>query len=962
MVWGVALSAALAIGAVSCVEPYNDTDIWKEIDQIKGDIASLKERVEGELASLRELINGLIVVNEVVENKDGSVEVKLSNDESFTLYPKGDDVPSNLVTVVELEDGKLYWAMYDKSGQAQPIKINGDYVPVYNATPKMRVAEDGKTLEVSFDGGQTWIATGYAESVADLNIDDIEVVYSEWQVDEEENPLPLYCIITINGVQVKVGMNCRIIADTDYVYVPAGGNETLSLRAERAVDFATTAPEGWTCNAELKAETGSEPTSVALSIAAPSSDSVEAGKAVADGVVKLYVVFDNGLSAISSIKVSSSDPIFMSYTMDSITITSGGVEEVVCGLIESASYTAELAAENANKYFADATQKSAYSVVFTPEKNSVSPKAKDINPNLKPGVEYTFWYAIPTVAEDGKKSVAATDISKDANSCSFIDVVCTITPSFFDAEVSLTVNGSAGYKIGLIESLNYSAATLLDKLNDDTCPLHTETELKGLVTKLVGVDADSLEAGVGYTLWYLECGEKTAATVNDIVAYSFNTNSFAKGGDLELTSSDKSIKQTSFSLKLNSVGHIYLYYYTIKSSEIKSNTTDSALMDMLLKDGTACKTTQAVTVENNSAELSTAYTVLAVGVDANGKYGKLFKEEITTTSVEYNNLTLAVEVVGEVNLNKATLKATSEGAAGFAYMYVSNRSTEWLFAWDKDKDLAGEFMAGNINSSYVQKVDANGNIELRGLDLATANDKENVYKPSEDGEELVLDYVKDRYDVPAGSVVFVGALDSEGLISKVEMVEIYPNKNYGTLVASSDAKWAQTRPAIKVYDIAITGNYKASWYVTPTAGCTAYSYASKSCQSMEIATVEELLDYIIANTGIENMQTQSHKYGTRCTYHASASYMYIYCDWGGDLNGDGFVSLDEYVPFYETGLEGGNCIGTGDKSDFYIFTTWVDADGNFYEPSVYDPELKNSDGSKGGFVALELYDASKKEE
>ena len=38
MVWGVALSAALAIGAVSCVEPYNDTDIWEEIDQIKGDI------------------------------------------------------------------------------------------------------------------------------------------------------------------------------------------------------------------------------------------------------------------------------------------------------------------------------------------------------------------------------------------------------------------------------------------------------------------------------------------------------------------------------------------------------------------------------------------------------------------------------------------------------------------------------------------------------------------------------------------------------------------------------------------------------------------------------------------------------------------------------------------------------------------------------------------------------------
>lgn len=960
MVWSVALSAALAIGAVSCVEPYNDTDIWEEINQIKGDIASLKERIEGELTSLRELINGLIVVSEVVEKADGSVEVKLSNDESFTLYPKGDAIPSNLVTVVEMEDGLLYWAMYDKGGNAQPIKINGEYAPVYNATPKMRVAEDGKTLEVSFDGGQTWIVTGYTESVADLNIDDIEVVYSEWQVDENENPLPLYCIITINGVQVKVGMNCRIIADTDYVYVPAGSNASLSVRAERAVDFATTAPEGWTCNAELKAETGSEPTSVALSIAAPSSDSVEAGKAVADGVVKLYVVFDNGLSAISSIKVSSSDPIFVSYTLDSVTITSGGVEEVVCGLIESANFTTELAAENANKFFADATQKSAYSVVFTSEKNAVSPKAKELNPELKAGVEYTFWYAIPTVSEDGKKSVAANDISKDSKSCSFVDVACTITPSFFDAEVSLTVNGSAGYKIGLIESLNYSAATLLDKLNDDTCPLHTETELKGLVTKLAGVEADSLEAGVGYTLWYLECGDKTVASISDLVAYSFTTKTFSKGGDLELTSSNKSVKQTSFSLELNSVGHIYLYYYVLKSADVKKSATDDDLMTMVLKEGTACKTTMAVTVENNSAELSTAYTVLAVGVDANGKYGKLFKEEITTTSVEYNNLTLNVEIVGDVCLNKASLKATSEGAAGFAYMYVSNRSTEWLYAWDKDKELAGEFMAGNINSSYVHKVDAGGNIELRGLDLATANDKTNIYDEGEE-ERVVIDVVN-TYDDKAGSVVFVGALDSEGLISKVEMVTLYPTENYGNVVKSTDAKWLETRPVIDVYNIVETGNYKADWYVTPAAGCTAYSLAYISCQNAKIATVDELLRLIIANTGIENTQTQSHKYGTRCTYHPSGSYMYIYCDWGGDLDGDGFVSLDEFVPFYESGLRGGYGTGSGAKGDFFVYTTWVDADGNFYEPSVYDPELKNSDGSKGGFVALELYDASKNEE
>lgn len=957
MLWSVVFVAALAIGAVSCVSPYDDTDIWDKINGIKGDIADLKQKIEDELASMRELINGLIVVSEVVKNDDGSVEVKLSNDDSFTVYPKGDSIPANLVTVIENEDGVLCWAMYDSKGKAQLIIVDGKSVPVATTKPEVRVGDNDKSIEISFDGGETWTTTGYAESVADNLIADIDIVFSNWQVDDEGNALPLYCVLKLaDGSTVKVGMNNRIILDADYIYAASGTRGTVSAVAEGAVDFITTTPEGWSCDVNFDTANST----FILNIGAPTTEAISSGKASGEGIVKLYVVFDNGYSAIASIAVSTT-PIFVTYDADAITITTGGgIDKLVCGLVPTSSFDAAVVAEEANKVLAGGTSTMVYVVEFGDEK-SVTLTAAQINPSMEYGVEHTFWYAIP-YTQEGQEVIDATAITTAAYTTSHISFEC-VAADFFDVEVALSIAGSAGYKIGCEPTSTYKNSEVLKKFADDAYVLREDGDYSGSLVTLLCVDEDYFVPGTEYTFWYLECGGKSDVSSSDITKWKFTTKAFEQGGDLELTASDVNVKHTSFSLNLDSVGHIYLYYHILKSSDISSNATDDDLMAMLLNDGTACKTDAALTVENKSAESTTAYTVLAVGVDANGKYGKLFKKEIATTSLELNDLKVEVEVVGEVSLNRASLKATAEGAVGFAYMYVSNRSTEWLYVWQKDKNRVAEFMAGNLDCSYVHKVDASGNIELRGLDLATADDLMVIYgdapaddENSENPQGRPIIGYEDKYEDPAGSVVFVGALDSRGIISSVEVVTLYPKTEYGTIVQPTDAKWSSSKPAIKVYNTATAGSYMVEWYLTPAAGYTAYSYASKSCKNLGITTVEALIDLIIAHTGIQNVENSLVQYGTRCTYHPSGSYMYINHTWGNanDLNGDNFPQFDEYVSTYVTGLEGANCRGVGDSSDFYIYTTWVDADGNFYAPSVYNPEHKNDDGSKGSFVDLEF--------
>ena len=229
----VLMTAIVSSSMVSC--QYDDTDIWNEIENIKKEIALLREMVETELYALNELVNGLVTVKEVKQQNDGSKVVTLSDGTKITIYPKGDTVPANIVTTMTV-DGVLYWAYYDGMGTAQPVIVNGKKVPVADVVPQTQIVDN--TIEVSFDGGNTWITTGYTESAADSLFTDIQVIYSDWQTDSEGNPLPLYCIFTLNdGSTMKVGMQSgRIILPYDSLFVPYGSNLPFSIDIEDVAD------------------------------------------------------------------------------------------------------------------------------------------------------------------------------------------------------------------------------------------------------------------------------------------------------------------------------------------------------------------------------------------------------------------------------------------------------------------------------------------------------------------------------------------------------------------------------------------------------------------------------------------------------------------------------------------------------------------------------------------------------
>lgn len=896
----VAVVAMLAMPVTSCFSGYDDSEVRKEIEVLKGELAELEEQFNNEIAALKELLEGKIVVKSIEPKSDGSIVVTLSNDKSFTVYPKSESVPANLITVIEGTDGLLYWAMYDSKGNATVINDgNGNPIAVVDQTPELRISEDGKSVEVSFDGGATWIPTN-TESIADALISNIEVVYSEWQTDSEGNALPLYCIITLNdGAELKVGMNSRLILDFDSVYVGAGTVAELVAIAEDASDFILTTPKGWSCEVSHDATAGR----FKLNFSAPSSAEIKSGEAVGEGVAKFIVVFNNGMSAIASIKLSTT-PVYYSYLMGNIVVTvGGGIEEIVCGLVEAGSFSANVAAENASKYLADRTQKTAYGVSFA-ETLSATISASKLCSTLTPGAEYTFWYAIPKA---GAQSVAANEISTEVYVYS-VPAFEVDSVSFFDAEVKFSVSGSNGYLVGFSPKSSYSNSACLNiyrENKDAGITLKQDIDYSGSFLEFFGAKGSALEYNTTYVAWFLECGGLDDVTTDHLCRWEFTTKNFEKGGSLEIASSNEVVEYTNISATLSTSGHIYMYYAFLEPYMVSGYPTDEDKLDMLISEGTKCRSTEPVKAQYHNASHGTTLTLVAVAVDEAGKYGKIFTKDFTTKSITYNNsLNITLSQPDSPSIVDTRSMVTCDGAVSYRYICTPVGGSDWKKLYGGKPEKAAEYMI----------------INPTGKGVCSTTDELYALEQDADGNNYIV--VKGLTEVE--HVLVAIAIDADGGYSRAKAVYFTPTVDMGTIVRRSDAKWSEGKPTITIRETLDMEFFNFSWYVTPIEGYVAYTMAGNPSllKDGECPTVEQLMAYIIADCSKDDSFTGDH--GQKCEY-SSEGY------WLSWENPDGTLYEEHNLP----GVY--NSFFYGDKGITMIYTIWVDGDGNFHEPMVYDP-------------------------
>ena len=898
----VLTAAIVSSSVVSC--QYDDTAVWEEFEKIEQEIADLRQQVENELNAIRDMVNGLVTITDVKQQQDGSKQIILSDGTKINVYPKGAEVPANIVTTT-MVDGVLCWATYDGLGNAQPIYADGKVIPVADAAPKTQVT-DG-IIEVSFDGGNTWIQTGYTESVADSIIKDVEVIYSDWRTDDEGNLLALYCKVTLaDGSVIKVGMqNGRIILPYDSIFAAYGETIPFALDAEDAADFLTTTPKGWECEVNHNTKNGS----MILYVTAPTLEEIEAGNAVSEGVMKHMVTFNNGSSAIASIKVST-NPAKAYFTLKGVHVEVGyGTNYMVCGLYPASSFKPETILNYANTVISGGTSNYATQLTFMEGTSAYLTYSELRSQGVKVGTEYIFWYIVPRTNEEGDLYVSADELFTESYTHSSVSFKAN-SVSFFDANVTFKTNSSANYMLGYAKAEEFNAAEIAAYYTEHPDYLYAAYENMDYTGSFVELftDGAALEYGTEYVAYYLAENSKHVYLEDNVVYWTFSTQDYTRDGALEVSVvGEPTIAYDHIEMTLNTAEpHIMMFYNAMPSYMASAYPDDNYVIDMLLEEGYQAKSNDAVVARYEGVKPGTKLTFFAVAVDAEGKIGKPFKQEFTTKSIEYNTNLVVTAELKEYKIDNTLINLTCEGATNYAYIVSKTGDAAWKEVYGGTVKKAGEYIIMNYDSYDVNKTEENA-IALSAL-------------------EMDVEYV-----------VVVVAYAADGTYSEATSCYFKPIANIGTVVTRDQAQWAETKPTVTILMVEDNPHLfmSFSWSCLPAPHTKIYTAAMyrdnliNDDLGTNVNTVEKLIAEIMTccDTGGMNEQGKSFE------WQESGIYLREWIEWE-DIDGDNYIdevyhSEERDAPYI--------FFPYGSSEMTFIYTTWVGEDGNFCEPFAIDP-------------------------
>ena len=173
-----AVMSLCAAGLPSCSDDYDDTDIRKEIQDVKDRVAKLEEwqkTVNSDITSIKGLVEALQQKNfitDVTPVTEGGEEVgytiTFQTGESITIK-NGVNGKTPIIGVAK-EGDTYYWTI--KTGDADAVFMTdaeGNKMPVTGpkgengadaVAPQVRINTESNEWELSTDGGETWNSTG----------------------------------------------------------------------------------------------------------------------------------------------------------------------------------------------------------------------------------------------------------------------------------------------------------------------------------------------------------------------------------------------------------------------------------------------------------------------------------------------------------------------------------------------------------------------------------------------------------------------------------------------------------------------------------------------------------------------------------------------------------------------------------------------------------------------------------
>ena len=868
---------ATSMLAVSCTEPYDDTQIRQELADLYQKVDNLEKKLSTEVDALKALIDSKAVVASATKSTDGSWEILLTSGEKITVYPQyqpepqAPEVNNGCVTVVK-EGDAYYWAQIVDGKAVAITDAAGNKIPVtHNAAPEVRVNPATGDVELSVDGGHTWvIVEKKAEQSTEAACIFTGVVDGETSVD--------FTLASGEVISVPKAESIDFGIQAGKTFVTPGESVDVALKAENIDDLTVIAkPEGW--KASISGKT--------LKVTAPAQEKIEAGEAELEGFVKIHAAGGDGKCMVGKLLVSASTASVLIEVVgeDATIYNNTGLRwsGVAYGIAAYDDFSAEAIAAAKNDYSLMAPE-------FTETQVTVSLKelynqliAQVYDPasyvEIPTGTSYVVWALAGSDAWDHVYS--ADEVVYAVYTPAFLNVESTAV-TFNSVEITAVGGGYAGYIVGVVAAATADEAKM--QIENSFGNWQMGWGMFGAELKELNYKGDILGFGdayypavypnttyVVYILPLVDGKAESEYLVSDLKTYAFTTPNIEAGGSATLAFEALETTYSNIEVAIKGSENTAMIYSVFATADdLAAYKTDEELLQYVIEYNSAYN---MMAIGNESTAFISSLnpgdtaTVVAFAVDTEGKYSQLYKQEFKTNTLAYNSMKVNIDAAAsKVDVTTASIKVSTEGGTPVSYRYIAVDTTG--YSW-KDEATTETQLA----------LDSNWNVKT----IAVAD---------------VVDGYINLEDLTTNNEYAFGivAIDAEGNPSHATFHYFTPTLPEYPIIRSTNEAYAAMVPTVESV-VAWNSDYGAfdvTVTVTPAAGTTKYWVAVWDSESAVApdSPAKDIIDNLMLKEG---------------QYYGSVSG----------------TEAATFAPSYKAGR-------TYDVKAV-VYVAWTDAAGNYYE-------------------------------
>ena len=922
----------MILAALACpvfTSCYDDSALNDRIDGIEEELGSLEERVaalekrlnddlaalqtllESKIAALQGEVDALVTVSKCEKQNDGSYQITLSDGTSFTVYPEYiPEAPdqTGLVTTTEM-GGVLYWAIFEDGKPVVVTDAEGNPVPVVDVVPQVRVDAETGLVEISFDGGNEWIAVGYNTPCVFSNS---EIIYTDNYTDEEEAQgwgveTPMYVVLTLpDGSTISV----TIDGAASFVfgghmgglvtsqYIACGTTTEVGFMTTNISDWVKEVPAGW--KVEEVAVENAQYGGASFRITAPTAEAIASGAAVADGKLKVLAVAEGGKTISASIDLTT--VAFKKFYAGKGTFTvemNQGLGGYVVGVSTVETFDPEAIVAELTPLIEEVEESPWGSYPNWPNNNtsydyfeySVTDYAvTDLMsvPELTLGEQYVVWALSVNTWTDANWNFGYTAGTMYSTLYNNVSVeVETTALSFNDIQIKATFEGVSMFYGAFSQkysdiSAEEQAAALLSEFNAyieyETPKMVNDEYVEGWDNGVFTGDPNTMMSGwqsynpgttyYFYIIPYVE--GKTNYSLADMYYYEWTTDSLMPGGAIAVTAAEPVLDFKKVAVDLAAENATYIYYSFVEPSMISTIADKQAY---LLEKGYRVEGAAASVTKAGLTPGATT-TLIAMAIDEYGCYGDVFQQDYTTKTMEYATAVVTAELQGTPSQTGLVKLACDGEVDAYYYWYGDMSAWQWTNAsyFGGSAETASAFIALTPDSYLLTKVAAAElpaeGVMMEGLVVGTPN------------------------------VFVVSAKLTDGTFTKATIVEFTPQMNLGNFVYATDDNgaenpvWAAAKPTVTSSLESVGDFTHISWSVSVPAGFTAKTVCVHEDYLTDYPSPKQKVQFFLTYEYIDlydvvEGETYSYAYGSKgCNIYV------VLCDYEGN-----------YYEAYETKLD-----------------------------------------------------------